>query len=445
MTNVCVIGLGRIGLSLALLLAQAKHRVFGVDTNPQTLYKLRNNERMLENSFPEKAMLQQYFDKCFFVTSHLHEAMSESEVVFVAIGTGITDDGKPELSNLFSLMDQICYDPSEIRGKLFVLKSTLPVGTTRKIVAAMEQKTKMRCGKDFFVAFCPERVLGDKALIEMASLPKIIGGYDKTSCRKAARIYETIGGKIIPVECPEIAELIKLMDNAYRQTLFAFANDFALLAEQFGINAYELIRTANDSYQRNNIPLPSGGVSGYCLTKDPLYLEASFQDITLRRGFPSVWYSARKANDYMPLHMVDLLKQAICGKGKTLKGSNILVCGITYKENVDDIRCSHGLEIASRLRKEKANVFLWDPHVHEENLGYQMVNDPEEIVDKLDALVFTVKHGEFISLNDNSKINRIVRKMRTPIVVDGWGIFQKLDSDKRVQYVGVGYPTRRGR
>ena len=120
----------------------------------------------------------------------------------------------------------------------------------------------------------------------MASLPKIVGGYDKKSSRKAAKIYKTIGGKIILVGSPEQAELVKLIDNAYRQTLFAFANDLSLLSESLGMNAYELIRIANDSYPRNNIPFPSGGVSGYCLTKDPLYLEEGFREIALIERIP---------------------------------------------------------------------------------------------------------------------------------------------------------------
>ena len=445
MADICVVGLGKVGLSLALLLAKAKHRVFGVEVNPQTLNRIRNNKHEMVDEDPEKVLLQQLLDKQLFVTEDLHDAISKSDAIFIAIGTGVSPNGKPELSSLFDLVEKMCDAPSKVKGRLFVLKSTLPVGTTRKIVTTMEEKTNLRCGHDFFVAFCPERVLGDKVTSEMASLPKIIGGYNKKSSEKAARIYKTIGGKIIIVERPETAELIKLMDNAYRQTLFAFANDFALLAEQIGINAYELIKTANDSYPRNNIPMPSGGVSGYCLTKDPLYLEESFKEIASKRGFPSVWFSARKANDYMPVHMVDLLEQALTRAGRQLKGSNILVCGITYKENTNDIRCSHGLEIASRLRDKKANVFLWDPCVQQRNLGYQMVNAPLEVLSLLDAMVFTVKHDQFAQLSNALKIEDMIGKMRTRVVVDGWGLFQRLAEKKDIQYLGIGLPNERKR
>jgi len=435
--NVCVVGLGRIGLPLALLLAKAGHRVIGVEADPCTLGKIRKNN--LDRSTSEKILLGQLLNERLFITEDSRVALSESEVVFVAIGTGICSDGTPELSNLFGLVEEICDNPDEVKGKTFILKSTLPVGTTRKIATLIEEKTGLRCGEDFFLAFCPERVLGDKALSEMASVPKIIGGMDKASSEKSAHIHETIGGKLIVVDRPETAELIKLADNAYRQTLFAFANDLALLAEQYGINAYKLIRAANDSYPRNNIPFPSAGVSGYCLTKDPLYLEVAFKEIASKRGFSSLWFWARKANDYMPIHMIDLLRQKLAAVGKKIRDSNILVCGITYKENIDDIRDSHGLEIAARLCKEGANVFLWDPRVHKRDLEFQVVDDPKEVLETLDALVFTVKHDEFVQLNDDDAIMLMLSKMRTPIVVDGWGIFQRLAGRKGLHYTCVGF------
>ncbi len=373
MANICVVGLGKIGLPLALLLAKANHRVFGVDSNNHTLYKVRNNRLHRKNAKIQRMLLQQFLGKRFFVMQDLQVALSESEIVFIAIGTDVASDGTAELSKLFSLVEEICRSHGRVKERLFVLKTTVPVGTTRKIAELMEEKTGMRCGEDFFIAFCPERVLGDKAISEMEFLPKIIGGMDKVCSQKTARIYESIGGKLIVFNRPEPAELIKLVDNAYRQALFALANDFALVAERYGINAYELIEAANDNYPRNNIPLPSAGVSGYCLTKDPLYLEAAFKEIASKRGFPSVWYWARKANDYAPIHVIDLLRRKLASLGKNLEGANVLVCGISYKENTEDIRRSHGLEIAAKLQEEGVNVFLWDPQVHERNLAFQRI------------------------------------------------------------------------
>lgn len=438
MANICVIGLGIIGFPLALLLAKANHRVVGVDKNQLTLKNIYNNSHNEPNGGIAKSLLEKYLNSRLFVTEDLQSALSESEVVIVAIGTGVGSDGSPDLSSLFGLVEEICSEPETVKGKLFIFKSTLPVGTTRKIAKIIEEKTEMKCGDDFYVAFCPERVLGDKAITEMESLPKIIGGMDTASSHKTESIIATIGGKIIFVDTPESAELIKLMDNSYRQTLFAFANDFALICELQGINAYDLIRAANDSYPRNNIPMPSAGVSGYCLSKDPLYLETSFKEITSERGFPSVWFMARKSNDYMPTHVLDLLKKKFESLGKRLKGKNVLVCGIAYKENTDDIRNSHGLKIANKLQRDGANVFLWDPQVQNPDLDFEIINDPNDVIEILDALIFTIKHDEFVHLGASNNIFRMVNKMRTPVVIDGWGLFPYLALQKGVHYAGVG-------
>ena len=441
MTNVCVIGLGKIGLPLSLVLAKSNHRVFGVEINPIILNNIRDYQNGPNSVI--KVLLERFVNKQFFITNNLTEALANSEIVFVAIGTGISPSGIPELSNLFDLVNQICRNPANVKGKLFVLKSTLPVGTTRTIATLIENNTGMRCGDHFYLAFCPERVLGDKAIDEMVSLPKIIGGMNSASCEKAVRIYESIGGKILVVESPEEAELIKLIDNAYRQTLFAFSNDFALLAEHYGVNATHLVKVANDSYPRNNIPLPSPGVSGYCLTKDPLYLEIAFKEIARKRGFPSVWYCARKSNDYMPLHMIELLTKHLTVLGKDLRNVNVMICGVSYKENTDDTRNSHGVQIATALREAGANVYVWDPKVSDPHLGFQKVEDPKDVIGSLDALVFTIKHDEFIRLNDGA-ILCMIEKMRTPIIIDGWGIFQQLVGRRGVYYSGVGIPNKRG-
>lgn len=443
MVNICIIGIGRIGLALALVCAKKGHKVIGVDENQNRLLDIQTNN--LPKKSLERKLLSKFFEKNFFITDDLHFGSSQSDVIFITVGTTLGNDKKPDLTDLFKVVGDLCNNLQNIKEKLIVLKSTLPLGTTRKIIKFIEKKTKLECGKDFFMVFSPERVLGNKAISEMQSLPKIIGGIDSESTKKAVKIYSTIGGKIIVVDRPEVAELLKLIDNSYRQTMFAFSNDVALVAEKFGLDVYDVIEVANDSYQRNNIPEPSSGVSGYCLTKDPLFLEDSFKDLAKERGFSSVWKNARKSNDFMPVHVVNLLKRELLSTRKSLQEANILVCGITYKENIDDIRFSHGIEIVKKLEEIGVNVYVWDPNVNHINLKYSIINDHEisTCIKKMDALVFTVKHDEFIMLNENNRILSLLKKMRTPVIVDGCGIFRKLKNERHIYYVGVGVPSSR--
>ena len=436
--RICVIGLGRIGLPLALLLADKGYEVVGLDVSKlllEDINEIKLNEKIFEE---EIRLLKKYLNVSFSVTNDLNVALSKSEAVFIAIGTGIMEDGTPDLSPLTKLISNLCEKPENIANKLIILKSTIPIGTTRELASKIEEYTNLKVGRDFFMAFCPERVLGDKAIYEMTVVPKIIGALDEISKTKAISIYKKLGGKIIVVNTTEEAELIKLIDNSYRQTMFAFANDISLITSKLGINCYELIKNANDDYPRNKIPQPSGGVSGYCLTKDPLYLETFFKDISAERGHSSVWYAARKSNDYMPRYMVNLLKEKMEKTGKQLKDSNVLVCGITYKENTDDTRFSHGFEIVNYLRKEGANVLVWDPLIRRPIKDYHFVDKPDEILSSLDALIFTVKHKEFLELCQDNRIVEMLSKMRTPILIDGWGIFQSLNSNPNVIYSGIG-------
>jgi UDP-N-acetyl-D-mannosaminuronic acid dehydrogenase len=433
-SKICIIGLGRIGLPLALLLSK-NYTVRGVEINLTQLEKIQKNNLNKNTQKEEMEYIDKFLNKTFFASNDLHNSIKQSDAVFIALGTGVGADGTPDLSPLYNLIDNICSEPNALSGKLLVLKSTVTIGTTRSLADKIEKKTNMKLGEDFFIAFCPERVLGDKAIYEMASLPKIIGAIDEKSRDLAVSIYEKLGGKIIISQNPEEAELIKLIDNSYRQTIFGFANDISLITEKLGINCYDLIKKANDNYPRNNIPLPSGGVSGYCLTKDPLYLETIFNDIAKERGFHSVWYSARKTNDYMPIHMADLLRKQLKDNGKSLNESNVLICGITYKENIDDTRFSHGLELVQILSKSGAKVDIWDPLI--EN-GYKSPEDLEKILPYTDALVFTVKHKEFMELTKNDEIIKYLYKMRTPILIDGWGMFKDLKSREDIHYSGIG-------
>jgi nucleotide sugar dehydrogenase len=384
--------------------------------------------------------------------------VSEAEVVLCAIGTGLHQDGTPDLSNLESFIESI--GGSLNSGTLVVFKTTLPIGTTELLAKHLAQASGMVLDEELLVCFSPERIVEGKAMLEMKTLPKIVGGIGPSSKAAGAAFYETIGGRIITVSNTRTAELCKLLDNSYRMTRFGFSSDIAALARANEIDAYEAISAANEDYARNSIPLPSMGVSGYCLTKDPLYLDMAAGDLVARRGFPTVWMAARRAADDLMLTSRDSILAAV----GDIEHPIIVVGGITYKENVQDVRESHGLALAEELRDAVGatgaaradgateatgagevqsiglQVRVWDPCLGNCTVsGFEVQADAAEVLAGADMLVITVPHSEFVSLaNDRETLEKILNSMRSVRIHDGWGIFRTSILPAGTHYEGCG-------
>ena len=315
--------------------------------------------------------------------------------------------------------------PNLKSGDLVVLKTTLPIGTTEEIASLLAKNSGLSLDEELFVAFSPERIVEGKAMEELRSLPKIVGGIGPNSADRACEAMGILGGRVIRVSDSKTAEMCKLMDNAYRMTRFGFSSDIALVSSINGIDAFEAIEAANLDYPRNSIPLPSVGVSGYCLSKDPYYLEASGGDIWANRGFSSTWITARRAADYQ----LDVAIEALKGELGEIGGSVIVIGGVSYKENVDDARNSHGLELAQRLSSDGANIRIWEPNTVEiEDSKFDIYSESDCLVGA-DALIITVPHDQFIAWGEDPTN---LEKMGRKIIYDGWGIIGKGFPDSSV-------------
>ncbi|MFP4642039.1 MAG: nucleotide sugar dehydrogenase [Chloroflexota bacterium] len=437
MTKVCVIGSGRVGLPLALVCADVGHNVKLVDVDKKLLSEIsRGISPFYEPGLTE--LLKRHVRVSLDATSSLKEGIEASDFILVTIGTGVKEE-KPDIGGLVNFIDELTH--YSLEHKTIILKTTLPLGVTERISGIIESKTGLYSGKDFFIGFCPERIVEGRAIAELKALPKIVGGVNDESTQKIADFIFTLGGKVIKVKNSTAAEFVKLMDNAYRVTRFGFANDIAHIAELYQLDAFEIIDAANESYERNNIPYPSCGVGGYCLTKDPLYLEDSFK--AANRGTQSVWYAAWKSNNRRVEHTANQVADALKIKGIDTEASRILICGITYKENIDDIRESHGLSLARCLQQRAADISILDPWIYQEEVGFKVYSNAEEAFRGKDAAVFTVPHKEFneMARSNGQRIEDLVALMRTPILIDGWGIFRKIRLNNSIIYGGTGLPN----
>ena len=427
-TNVCVIGGGRIGLPISVSLAQRGMKVRLLDIDQNRCKAINESNSPFYEPEMQEALEFAVLEGRLIATTD-PSCVAKSEVIISAIGTGITDDGEPDIQSIRNLSEMI--HPHLKPESLLILKTTLPIGSTRKIADSLAEKSGFFLERDLFVAFSPERIVEGKAMEELRSLPKIVGGVGPKSTEIASKFMSKFGGRVVKVSSSETAEMCKLIDNAYRMTRFGFSSDVALVASQNGINAYEAINASNLDYERNNIPLPSVGVSGYCLTKDPHYLEASGGDIWEKRGFNSTWINARKSADYQLEHAIEEIGKSLTG----VSGKIIVIAGLTYKENVDDIRESHGIYLSKRFLELDAEVRSWEPNLpiggdlHIENFH------DESCLDGADGVIFTVPHKEFIEWRDDPKG---VESMRNGLIFDGWGIIHEEKMPNEIIVKGTG-------
>ena len=275
--EVTVIGMSYVGLTLSAILSEVGFRVNGVDTNKNTIKNL--NKKIVP--FYEKDLrkyIEKNINKKLFFFDKLNNF--KTSIFVIAVGTPIGKNKKPDLRNLKKAVNQI--GKILLKNNLVILRSTLPVGTTRKIIIPiLEKNSKLKVGEDFSVAFAPERTAEGIALKELKENPQIIGGYDEKSSQKTANFFNTFTHSTVHVESLEAAEFCKLIDNSYRDHRFAFINQFIKFSEKLNLNLTKIVKSVNHGYSRNDIPIPSPGVGGPCLSKDPYILSNDLESLKI--------------------------------------------------------------------------------------------------------------------------------------------------------------------
>ncbi len=433
--RVAVIGLGFVGLTLAVTLADIGFRVNGVDASASVRSKLAKGR----SDFHEVG-LQMYLDRNLGVRFNISENLTPraNDVYIICVGTPLDPVTRTAtLKHIEAVTRMVA--KSLKSGDLVVLRSTVPVGTIRSLVLPiLEKESGLAAGTDFSLVFAPERTVAGQALRELKELPQIIGGLDQRSTDLATRLFSKMTATIVDVGKPEAAEMGKLIDNSYRDVTFAYANQIALLCERVGLDMVELIRAVNLGYARNNVPVPSPGVGGSCLSKDPYIL----LDVGKKYGcVPQMVKTAREINESIPPHItrktVDLLRNA----GKNPEGKNVFVLGFAFKgkPETSDMRQSPTISLVEELKQQEFNVLGYDPVVAREEieaLGVTFLGI-EDGFSQADAAVIMTNHPQFSSLD----IFKTLPRMRLPAVfIDGWHLFDPADvrSIPGIYYGGVG-------
>jgi UDP-N-acetyl-D-mannosaminuronic acid dehydrogenase len=430
-TKICVVGTGHIGLPLAAVLAEAGFRVTGYDTNDDFVVRVNTTGTVDFQEEGLSALLQRHLHGRLTLTS---TPPTRQDVYIITVGTPLEPGTEqPDLDKIRLAVERLA--PGFGDDPLIVLRSTVSIGTTRGIVLPEIRRHASRFG----LAFCPERTVEGRAIPEMCSLPQIIGGLDERSADRAEAMFRKITEKIVRVSSLEAAEMIKLINNTYRDLTFAFANEVALIAERLGLSAGELIHAANADYLRSGVARP-GFVGGPCLEKDALILIASLHQIDFK---PRVIEEARRLNQGLPDHVADRLIGELGRLRPGLAGARVLVTGFAFKGRpaTEDVRGSAAIPLMQRL--QDAGIEVW---------GHDFVT-PEKVVTGLGARACTLEEGfagadAVVIMNNHPDyltvgIPALARGLRSPgVLFDSWSLFGPDDfrATPGVRYGALGRP-----
>jgi UDP-N-acetyl-D-mannosaminuronic acid dehydrogenase len=328
-------------------------------------------------------------------------------------------------------------------GKLVVVESTVAPGTTENVVKPiLEKASGMSAGKDFSLAFCYERVMVGRLIRNIVELPRVVGGFDEESTRRAMELYgHIVKAKLCPTDILT-AEVAKVVENTYRDVNIAFANEVALICESLGVDVFkvrDLVNTLpNDptnpaSNPVRNMHFPGAGTGGHCLPKDPWLLKYGLDTYGKFKFFPKIIVDSRETNDSMPLHVADLVEDALAERGKKLKGARVAILGVAFLENSDDTRNTPSATLYRELERRGAKPLLHDPIVRDFDLPF--TNDLSKALEGADAVVLSTKHAEYLKLS----LKTMREKLATPVLVDGRNAFT-LEAARQagLTYRGVG-------
>lgn len=381
--DICILGLGYIGLPTASMFATNGLHVRGVDNNPEIIRKLKTGTIHIH-----EPGLQEIVTRAFDQGSLIVEIQPDlADAFIIAVPTPFLEDKRADMSYVISAAESIL--PFLRKGNLVVLESTSPPLTTENIVSPILEKSGLKAGVDFKLAYSPERVLPGQILKELVENDRVIGGVDQSSAEAGRDLYSTFVKGQIRLTDATTSEMVKLMENTYRDINIAIANEFSRLADRFGIDVWEAIRIANQ-HPRVKILNPGPGVGGHCISVDPWFFIEAAPDLT------SLIHTARDVNDSQPKFVVKTVERIL----GTLEGRHISVLGLAFKPNVDDIRESPAIEVTHLLAKHGALVTAYEPNKSNLSLpGIELTNSIEDTVKNADMIILLVGHDQFKKLD----------------------------------------------
>lgn len=384
--KIAVIGLGYVGLPLAVELSKAGFQVTGIDTDANRVNNVKNAiAYILDVNIEDIKKLVQ--SKSLLVTTDFRR-LKYIDVIIICVPTPLKRKYQPNINYIKSAVRQIKLHLR--KGQLIILESTTYPGTTDEVILPILESTGLKCGEDFFLVFSPERIDPGNEKFPLSKIPKVVGGVTAESSHLFKLLYENIIERVVVVSSPRAAETVKLLENTFRLINIGLVNEFAMMCHKMNMDVWEIIDAAKTKPFGFMPFYPGPGVGGHCIPKDPLYLYWKAK----LHGFKSRFIKlAADFNSSMPMYIVERLSAI-----KPLSGIKILVLGVTYKRNVKDLRKSPALELIDLLKKNKSEVFYADPLIPYIKLGhFNLKAAPltQETLNSMDCVVLITDHTAF--------------------------------------------------
>ncbi len=354
--KVGVVGLGYVGLPLALRFGEAGFSTLGVDIDARKIDSLGQGKSYLKTITGER--IQRANESARFSYSADLSRLAEADAVIVCVPTPLTQAREPDLTFIIDSSEAVAR--SLRPGQLVVLESSTWPGTTREVVKPILERAGLKAGVDFFLAFSPEREDPGNPSFETKTIPKLVGGYTPQCLAHAKKLYESALDRVVAVSSLEVAELAKLQENIFRSVNIALVNELKQLCHRMGIDVFEVIDAAATKPFGFMPFYPGPGLGGHCIPIDPFYLTWKAREFDFATRFIEL---AGEINTNMPYYVVGRTIEAMSQRGRAMHGANVLVVGLAYKKNIDDVRESPSFKIIELLRERGANVSYHDPYV----------------------------------------------------------------------------------
>ena len=390
--RLAVIGMGYVGLPLAVEFATGGIRTVGIDVNPDKVAQINASSSYIADI--PKGALQRAIEQGVLTATADYSVLREVDCICICVPTPLSKTKDPDISYIVAVCDEISRYAHP--GMLVVLESTTYPGSTEELILPRLRVDGATPGEDFFLAFSPERVDPGNKEWTTRNTPKVIGGMTPRCTATAVALYKHAVDTVIPVSSPAAAEMVKLLENTYRSVNIGLVNEIALICGRLDLNVWEIIEAAA-SKPFGFMPFtPGPGLGGHCIPIDPLYLSWKMRGMDYETRFIDL---ADKVNSQMPHHVVERITDALNSDGKPVKGSRILLLGAAYKADVDDVRESPAIHIIELLRRKGGEAVYHDPHVPELHVEFgadmtsELLNEHE--LESADCVVVVTAHSTY--------------------------------------------------